>query len=148
MDEARNKPTFVRWLNLDDGKILKYANNDYIKGGDDEKQVEEKLLKRIIQVTNQNKKKTTHLVAMLCGKRVTVRVYVGGNMEGAEQRKHISRDEAWPIVGNHRTFMEWEQLVDGATIKYGTRAFTKGRLGQEEMLMGLIGAGATGAKLV
>ena len=138
MDEARNKPTFVRWLNLDDGKILKYANNDYIKGGDDEKQVEEKLLKRIIQVTNQNKKKTTHLVAMLCGKRVTVRVYVGGNMEGAEQRKHISRDEAWPIVGNHRTFMEWEQLVDGATIKYGSRTFTKGRLGQEEMLMGLI----------
>ena len=57
MDEARNKPTFVRWLNLDDGKILKYANNDYIKGGDDEKQVEEKLLKRIIQVANQNNKK-------------------------------------------------------------------------------------------
>ena len=56
LDEARGKPTFVRWLNLADGKILKYANYDYIKGGDDEKQVEEKLLKRIIQVANQNKK--------------------------------------------------------------------------------------------
>ena len=41
VDEARGKPTFVQWLNMADGKILKYANTDYIKGGDDEQQVEE-----------------------------------------------------------------------------------------------------------
>ena len=56
VDEARSKPTFVKWLTLGAGKIIRYANNDYMKGGDDEKQMEEKLLKRIIQVTTQNKK--------------------------------------------------------------------------------------------
>ena len=59
-------------------------------------------------------------------------------MEGAQQRKRIQRDEALPIVSNNPTFMCWEQLVDGATIKYGSRTYTKGRRGQEEMLMGHI----------
>ncbi len=59
-------------------------------------------------------------------------------MTGAEQRKLISRDEAWPIVGNHGTFIEWRKLPEGATIKYGSRTFTKGRIWHEEMLMGLL----------
>ena len=59
-------------------------------------------------------------------------------MEGAQQRKRIQRDEALPIVSNNPTFMCWEQLDDGATIKYGSRTYTKGRRGQEEMLMGHI----------
>lgn len=76
---------------------------------------------------------------MLRGKRVTIRVHVGRIlMEGAQQRKRIQQDEALPIVSNNPTFMCWEQLVDGATIKYGSRTYTKGRRGQEEMLMGHI----------
>ena len=59
-------------------------------------------------------------------------------MTGAEQRKCISRDEAWPIVGNHGTFIEWRNFPAGATIKYGSRTFTKGRIWHEEMLTGLL----------
>ncbi len=59
-------------------------------------------------------------------------------MTGAVRRKRISRDEAWPIVGNHGTFIEWRKLPEGATIKYGSRTFTKDRIWHEEMLMGLL----------
>lgn len=48
VDEARSKPTFAKLCTLGARKIIRYANNDYMKGGDDEKQMEEKLLKRII----------------------------------------------------------------------------------------------------
>ena len=41
-------------------------------------------------------------------------------------------------MGNHGTFIEWRKLPEGATIKYGSRTFTKGRIWHEEMLMGLL----------
>ena len=154
MDEARGKPTFLRWMKLSDGESLAYGNLTFRKGGDDDKKEEERLLKRLVSVANiNNKKKTKHHDALVTtmvgrkevGKTVRVRVSVGGTEEdGAERavkKRHIggiSREEALPFVSTNRSFLEWEKLKDGQTMNYGSRFYTKGVPKMEEKLLGHI----------
>ena len=75
-----------------------YGNRTFRKGGDDEKDKEERLLKRLVTVANaQNKIKMKHEVLVTTvgrkedggggAARIWVRVRVGGTEEGAEPAK-------------------------------------------------------------
>jgi hypothetical protein len=83
-DEVRGKPSFRRWMKMNDGDELEYGSYKFQKGNKGE---EVRLLKRLITLTanSQNKKKYEVLVAMLGRKEVRVKVSVG-----AAKKRHIS----------------------------------------------------------
>jgi hypothetical protein len=83
-DEVRGKPTFCRWMKMNDDNELEYGIYKFQKGGEGE---EERLLKWLITLTANNENKWKHevLVATLGRKEVGVRVSVGG----ARKRRHI-----------------------------------------------------------
>ena len=91
-----------------------YGNRTFRKGGDDEKDKEERLLKRLVIVANaQNKIKMKRevLVAAVGRKedgggaaRIRVRVRVGGTEEGAElakKKRCIGPEEALSFLGTN-----------------------------------------------
>ena len=79
------------------GEELVYGNRTFRKGGDDEKDKEERLLKRLVTVANaqnKTKMKCEFLVTTVGRKedgggtaRIRVRVRVSGTEEGAEPAK-------------------------------------------------------------
>ena len=132
------------------GKALVYGNRTFRKGGDDEKDEEERLLKQLVTVANAKNKikmKREVLVATVGRKedwgetaRIRVRVRVDETEEGAEPAK---KEAYWSrggfvLLGTDLSFLRWEALADNNAMKYGSRCYIKGVPKSEEKLFGHI----------
>ena len=136
MDEARGKPSFLRWRSkIDNAKgtedveerTYSYGGCKFVWGGDNQAEEERRLLSRIITVTNNNSKKREKINDGDADDKLET--------APIKTRRRLEHDEALPLVGRLPAYIKWQALGEGGRIEYKKRIYVKGVHGMEEKLM-------------
>lgn len=151
---VKQSPTFIKWVQLNDGEKLRYACREFIKGhGDDS----ERLMRRIMIARRNNLK--DHVV-LKRARQITHPSRSDGPMEkvqklneeaakpmenlhiesGRKRRPstlfsdaYVAKEMDVPAVEATRSYRAWLKLPDGASFVYNQK-YTKGKEGHDWLL--------------